>query len=59
MPVALDQAYSSRVPAGLELAPGDVLLVAGKGHEAEQIVGVERRAFSDRAAAAELLGAAP
>ena len=39
--------------------PGDVVLVAGKGHEAEQIVGVERRAFSDRAAAAELLGAAP
>ena len=39
--------------------PGDVVLVAGKGHEAEQIVGVQRRAFSDRAAAAELLGAAP
>ena len=39
--------------------PGDVVLVAGKGHEAEQIVGVERRAFCDRAAAAEILGAAP
>jgi len=38
---------------------GDVVLVAGKGHEEEQIVGGERRAFSDRAVVAELLGAAP
>jgi UDP-N-acetylmuramoyl-L-alanyl-D-glutamate--2,6-diaminopimelate ligase len=38
---------------------GDVVLVAGKGHEAEQIIGAERRAFSDRAVAAEILGAAP
>ena len=27
VPVALDQAYSYRVPAGLELAPGDVVTV--------------------------------
>lgn len=39
--------------------PGDVVLVAGKGHESEQIVGRERRAFSDRAVAAEILGVAP
>jgi UDP-N-acetylmuramoyl-L-alanyl-D-glutamate--2,6-diaminopimelate ligase len=38
---------------------GDVVLVAGKGHESEQIVGGERRAFSDRAVVAELLGGAP
>ena len=38
--------------------PGDVVLIAGKGHEAEQIVGSERRPFSDRAVAAELLGVA-
>jgi UDP-N-acetylmuramoyl-L-alanyl-D-glutamate--2,6-diaminopimelate ligase len=39
--------------------PGDVVLVAGKGHEGEQIVGNERRPFSDRAVAAELLEASP
>jgi UDP-N-acetylmuramoyl-L-alanyl-D-glutamate--2,6-diaminopimelate ligase len=39
--------------------PGDVVLVAGKGHETEQIVGAERRMFSDRAVAAEILGVAP
>jgi UDP-N-acetylmuramoyl-L-alanyl-D-glutamate--2,6-diaminopimelate ligase len=39
--------------------PGDVVLVAGKGHEAEQLVGAERRLFSDRAVVAELLGVAP
>jgi UDP-N-acetylmuramoyl-L-alanyl-D-glutamate--2,6-diaminopimelate ligase len=38
--------------------PGDVVLVAGKGHEAEQVIGAERRAFSDRAVAAEILGVA-
>ena len=31
-------------------APGDAVLVAGKGHEDYQIVGAERRAFSDRRA---------
>jgi UDP-N-acetylmuramoyl-L-alanyl-D-glutamate--2,6-diaminopimelate ligase len=36
--------------------PGDVVLIAGKGHEAEQLIGVERRPLSDRAIAAELLG---
>ena len=36
--------------------PGDVVLVAGKGHEDYQIVGEDRRDFSDRAVAAKLAG---
>jgi UDP-N-acetylmuramoyl-L-alanyl-D-glutamate--2,6-diaminopimelate ligase len=48
------------IAAAIERArAGDVVLVAGKGHEAEQLVGNERRAFSDRAVVAELLGVAP
>lgn len=39
------------------LGPGDVLLVAGKGHEDYQIVGKTRRHYSDREVAAELTGA--
>lgn len=45
------------IRAALEHAkPGDVVLVAGKGHETEQIQGAERRPFDDRAVALELLG---
>jgi UDP-N-acetylmuramoyl-L-alanyl-D-glutamate--2,6-diaminopimelate ligase len=39
--------------------PGDVVLVAGKGHETCQIVGDERRPFSDQAVAREALGLKP
>jgi UDP-N-acetylmuramoyl-L-alanyl-D-glutamate--2,6-diaminopimelate ligase len=51
------------IRAGLaSLAPGDVLLLAGKGHESGQIVGTETLPFNDaevaRAAAAELAGTA-
>jgi UDP-N-acetylmuramoyl-L-alanyl-D-glutamate--2,6-diaminopimelate ligase len=35
--------------------PGDVVLIAGKGHEDYQIVGTERRRFSDREVARALL----
>ena len=35
--------------AAREAAPGDVIVVAGKGHETYQIVGTERRPFDDRA----------
>ncbi len=35
---------------------GDVVLVAGKGHEAVQIVGTERRRYSDRDTVSRLLG---
>ena len=33
--------------------PGDVVLIAGKGHERYQIIGNEHRTFDDRAVAAE------
>ncbi len=35
--------------------PGDVLLIAGKGHEDHQIIGTQRRPFDDRQVAAEAL----
>ena len=36
-------------------APGDVVLIAGKGHEPYQIVGSERRSFDDRVEARRAL----
>ncbi|MGH8230206.1 MAG: UDP-N-acetylmuramoyl-L-alanyl-D-glutamate--2,6-diaminopimelate ligase, partial [Steroidobacteraceae bacterium] len=36
-------------------AAGDVVLIAGKGHEDYQIVGNQRRAFNDAAVVAEAL----
>ena len=41
-----------------QAAPGDVVLVAGKGHEDYQIVGTERRPFSDRSLVRGLVEAA-
>jgi UDP-N-acetylmuramoyl-L-alanyl-D-glutamate--2,6-diaminopimelate ligase len=37
--------------------PGEIVVVAGKGHEAMQIVGAAQRPFSDRAVARQALGA--
>jgi UDP-N-acetylmuramoyl-L-alanyl-D-glutamate--2,6-diaminopimelate ligase len=39
-----------------ELAPGDVLLVAGKGHETGQIVGERTLPFSDHQEVRAVLG---
>ena len=36
-------------------APGDVILVAGKGHEDYQIIGAEKRHFDDREQVAQAL----
>ena len=38
VPVALDQAYSYRVPDGLDLAPGDVVAVPLGAREATGVV---------------------
>lgn len=45
--VVLDRRDAIRRAAS-ELRPGDALLVAGKGHEDYQLVGAEKRVFSDR-----------
>jgi UDP-N-acetylmuramoyl-L-alanyl-D-glutamate--2,6-diaminopimelate ligase len=45
--VELDRARAIE-RAILDARPGDVVLIAGKGHEPYQIVGNERRAFDDR-----------
>jgi UDP-N-acetylmuramoyl-L-alanyl-D-glutamate--2,6-diaminopimelate ligase len=64
-------ALTGRVPAHVErdreaairgaaaaARPGDVILVAGKGHEDYQLYGSERRAYSDRDVARALAGGA-
>jgi len=40
-----------------EAAAGDVVLIAGKGHETYQLIGTEKLAFDDVAVAAEILEA--
>ena len=50
-----DRAEAIRLAVG-GAGPGDIVLIAGKGHEDYQIVGRERRAFDDRLVAREALG---
>ena len=50
--VAVEQDRARAIAGAIEQArPEDVILVAGKGHEAEQIIGTERLPFDDRAVA--------
>jgi UDP-N-acetylmuramoyl-L-alanyl-D-glutamate--2,6-diaminopimelate ligase len=42
--------------AAAQAAPGDVVLIAGKGHEPYQIIGTERRPFDDRQKARQYFG---
>ena len=53
----VEHARSAAIAAAIAAAQaGDIILVAGKGHEDYQIYGSETRPYSDRVTVAELLG---
>jgi UDP-N-acetylmuramoyl-L-alanyl-D-glutamate--2,6-diaminopimelate ligase len=56
--VELDRARAIDAAVG-SAAPGDVVLIAGKGHEDYQIVGTEKRSFDDRKEARRALAVRP
>ncbi|MDH4029548.1 MAG: UDP-N-acetylmuramoyl-L-alanyl-D-glutamate--2,6-diaminopimelate ligase, partial [Chromatiales bacterium] len=58
-PQVLRDRRSAIVAAYQQARPRDVVLIAGKGHEDYQIVGQQRRPFSDREVATQLVGAQP
>ena len=53
-----DRAHCDCASAVADLEPGDVLLIAGKGHETGQIVGNKVLPFSDQETAREAIAAA-
>ena len=55
---AIEPDRRSAIASALDAAAeGDVVLIAGKGHETYQLIGSERLAFDDVAVAAEILEA--
>ena len=56
----IERDRAAAIAQGIALGkPGDVVLIAGKGHEDYQIVGTERRRFSDREVARAVLERRP
>jgi UDP-N-acetylmuramoyl-L-alanyl-D-glutamate--2,6-diaminopimelate ligase len=56
----IERDRAKAIAQGIALGkPGDVVLIAGKGHEDYQIVGTERRRFSDREVARAVLEQRP
>jgi UDP-N-acetylmuramoyl-L-alanyl-D-glutamate--2,6-diaminopimelate ligase len=56
----IERDRAAAIAQGIALGkPGDVVLIAGKGHEDYQIVGSERRRFSDREVARAVLEQRP
>ena len=52
--IVLDR-YQAIAAALREATPGDVVVIAGKGHETEQIIGEQRLPFDDREVAWQVL----
>jgi len=50
----IDDREQAIAHAAAEAAPGDVIIIAGKGHEATQVIGEDERAFDDREVARRL-----
>ena len=55
--VTVERERAKAVERAVRVAqPGDVVLVAGKGHETEQVIGTQKLHYSDRETAARLTG---